>query len=99
MGGEGLSKKVAVPETRALVGRVIERAIHHARMSQKEAAYRLGVDQAHVSRWCNGSEPPSLIRILTVPALACGLSVAIAELQDGVEVRTVITIGKTERLA
>jgi transcriptional regulator with XRE-family HTH domain len=97
MSGEALCKKLADPETRALVGRVIERAIHHARLSQKEAASRLGVDPSHVSRWIAGVEPPSLVRILAVPALACGLSVAIAEVQDGVDVETVITLPGARR--
>lgn len=96
MKGEALHKKFVDPETRALVGKVIDRAIHHSGLSKKDAAIRMGYedDQSPISRWVSGIEPPSLARFVAVPALCCGLSVALAELADGAEVRTVISLPK-----
>lgn len=93
MGGEALHKRLVDPETRALVGKLIERAIEVSGLSKKEAAYRMGYDddQSPISRWIAGLEPPVLWRFVNVPALACGLAVALAELHHA-EVRTVISI-------
>jgi hypothetical protein len=100
MRGEGVLRKLEVgSEARQFVGRIIARAIEVAEMSHKEASIRMGLsdDGAQISRWCSGVEPPSLARIASVPRLACGLSVALAELSDLTEVRTVISIKQEKR--
>jgi hypothetical protein len=81
---------------------VIDRAIHHSGLSKKDAAIRMGYDgddQSPISRWVSGVEPPVLWRFVKVPALCCGLSVALAELHEGAEIRTVISIPKVGRPA
>lgn len=95
--GETVLRKLEIDaESRRLVGRLIERAIEIAGMSKKAASLRMGLsdDGVQVSRWCAGTEPPSLVRLASVPALACGLAVALAELADA-EVRTVISMRRT----
>lgn len=96
MRGEGLHRKFVDPETRALVGRLIDRAIAHSGLTKKDAAFRMGYedDQTPISRWVAGIEPPSLARFVRVPALACGLAVALAELSEGAEIRTVVSLPK-----
>lgn len=94
-GGESLLKKIeSNDDARRQVGRLIARAIEVAGISNKDASLRMGLsaDGVQVSRWCAGTEPPSLLRLMSVPVLCCGLAVALAELQDGAEVRTVITL-------
>lgn len=97
MRGETLLKKLEVDEeSRRLVGRVVKRAIEHAAITAKAASIRMGLsdDGVQVSRWCAGTEPPSLVRLLAVPELRDGLSIALAELNERAEVRTVISLPK-----
>lgn len=93
MGSESLLKKIeSNDDARRQVGRLIARAIEVAGISNKDASLRMGLsaDGVQVSRWCAGTEPPSLLRLTSVPALCCGLAVALAELADA-EVRTVVS--------
>jgi hypothetical protein len=93
MGGEALHKKIVDGEMRALVAGVVSRAVDHSGLSKKQAALEMGYgdDQSPISRWVTGIEPPSFARMVSVPALRYGLSVALAELNDGVEIRTIVT--------
>lgn len=103
MSGEGVNrlgepdhKRLVSPEAKATVAQLIDRAIAHSGLSKKEAAYLMGYadDQSPISRWIAGIEPPSLARFVAVPALCYGLSVALAELHDGAEIKTVVTFPK-----
>lgn len=94
MKGEALHKFLVLPEHRAAVARVVRRMLEISGLQHKDAAFLLGFgdDQTPISRWLAGVEPPNLARILTVPALACALSAAIAESQAGATARYVVTI-------
>jgi hypothetical protein len=94
MGGETLLKKLEVSATeRQQVGRLVERAIEVAQLNHKQASLLMGLsdDGVQVSRWCAGTEPPSLARMNRVPALALGYAVALCELHQA-NVQTVVTI-------
>ena len=99
MRGEGLHKKVVDPESRALVARAIALALGHSGLNGKEAAFEMGYgdDQSPISRWVAGVEPPQMARFLSVPELRYGLSVALAEMSDGAEVKTIVTFPARRR--
>ncbi len=77
---------------RVAVGRAIERTRHLCGLSLKEFADKLGRDERQVARWEKGEERPHFDAILAVDALKTALVIAVAELANGVEIETVVTI-------
>ena len=100
MRGETARNFVADTDHRALVGQVIDLTLKHSKLTPKDAAARMGYEDggASLSRWIAGAEPPSMWRLLRVPALRRGLVLALAELEDGAAVSAVITIPLTRQL-
>lgn len=76
------------------VGRAIQRAVSLAGLSNKEAAGKVGVDDAEFGKWLNGSDTrhPHLDRLFAVDELRQPLVIALAELAEGVEVVTEIRV-------
>lgn len=91
MRGEALRKKIAEP-TIAL-GPAIERALELAHLTRQEASHAMGYrDPSALSRWISGAERPQFERLFAVPRLKCALVIALAELAEGIEITTQITI-------
>ena len=75
------------------IGAAIQAAVHEARWSNKEAAARVGADDAEFGKWINGTRRPQLDRLFAVAELRSPLIIALAHLGGAnVETSTVITI-------
>jgi hypothetical protein len=78
------------------VGGAIQRAVAMVGWSHKEAAARIGVDDAEFGKWNNWTRRPQMDRLFAVPELRQPLVVAFAELCGaGVEVTTVVSIKRS----
>lgn len=87
-----------IPDQEAWRGRIgdaIERTRTLARLSLKEFADRIGRDERQVARWIHGAERPQFDALFAVPGFRALLVQALAELADGVQVETHITIRRT----
>lgn len=100
MEAKDLSRKLKAavcPDAEWLAGRVIDAAIHHARLTDQQAAAELGyADPTIISQWRNGTNlPPALVRLISSAVMRSGLVVAMAELPgDDVNVETVVRVGR-----
>ena len=78
------------------IGTALQRAVALVGWSNKEAAAKVGVDDAEFGKWLSGGRRPQLDRLFAVAELRQPLIVALAELAgEGVEVQTVVTIRRT----
>lgn len=97
MTGESLRKKLAEPSddaARVALGSAIERALQLAGMTKVQAAQEMGYgeNQAPVSRWIAGIETPQFAKLFAVKQLRQPLVIALAELADGIEIVTQLTV-------
>lgn len=103
MGGEGLRKPLAELDHRRAIGRAIERALEYADLTKQQASGLMGYpDQSALSRWISGAETPQLAKLWTLgPRFRHGFVIALADnaADDGVEVRTTITLRTTRGVA
>lgn len=76
-----------------LVGRSVSRAIARLGWSQKEAAAKIGVDEAELGKWLNGVRRPQLDKLFAVEALRQPLIEELADLA-GAEVTTQIRFAR-----
>jgi hypothetical protein len=91
--GEGHRKRLADEDLRRLIGRAIERAIDLAKLEKKAVAHAMGyADGSALARWISGVETPQFAKLFGVVALRRALVIALAEIADGVDVQTTITI-------
>lgn len=83
----------ALADWRRVIGERIERALILANLSKQEASFLMGyADQSTLSRWIAGVERAQMDRLFAIPQLRVPLVVAFAELAEGVQVSTTITI-------
>lgn len=64
---------------RARIGAVVERALKHANLSQKQVADLVDRDVAQVQRWCSGAERPQFDALASVDGLEPWIVIAFAE--------------------
>lgn len=76
------------------VGTAVSVAIRAAGWSSKEAAAKVGVDDAEFGKWLSGNRRPQLDRLFAVPELRQPLIVALAALAEDIEIVTEIRIRK-----
>ncbi len=75
------------------IGGAIQDAVKDARLSNKEAAAKVNVDDAEFGKWLSGTRRPQFDRLFAVPVLRRPLAIALAALAgDEVEVETVVRI-------
>jgi len=80
------------PDWMRAVGAAIARAVQFVGWSHKEAAARVGVDDAEFGKWLNGTRRPQFDRLFAVAALREPLLLALSGLVTGVEVVTEIRL-------
>lgn len=75
---------VQTPDTDwlAVIGRAIQRAVAVAGWSNKEAAAKVGVDDAEFGKWVNGSRRPHLDKLLAIDELRGPLITSLAHVAD-----------------
>ena len=93
--GEGVRNRIAADEAR-LAGRLLADAILNAKLTNQQAADRLGIHPSAPSRWKSGAEIPALVvRWIADPVMRRGLIVALADLpDDDVETEVLIRVGR-----
>ena len=98
--GEALAVKAKpsgndVAEHAKAVGHLIDEALRHSGLTQKEASFRMGyADASKLASWISGEGVSRfLARFLSLPELQKGFLVALAE-HSGVTVRTVIEVAR-----
>jgi DNA-binding transcriptional regulator YdaS (Cro superfamily) len=72
------------------IGRAIERAIAVVGWSKKEAASKVGVDDAEFGKWLSGNRRPQFDRLFAIEELREPLVVSLAGLAADVRVKTTI---------
>ena len=77
---------------RARIGSAIRRCLSIAGLTQDQAARLIERDAAQVARWIAGTERPQFDAIFGKDELRGPLVQALAELTDGAEVTTTITL-------
>ena len=84
-----------VAEHAKAVGHLIDEALRHSGLTQKEASFRMGyADASKLASWISGEGVSRfLARFLSLPELQKGFLVALAE-HSGVTVRTVIEVAR-----
>lgn len=92
--GEAKDLKDLEAEGRRDFGRVLERCIKLANLNSEQAARRLGLDPAQLSRWIAGTENVQCWRLHQDDVLGPALIAAQAEATDSATVETVITLAK-----
>jgi transcriptional regulator with XRE-family HTH domain len=86
-------RKSEIAHWKGDVGHAIERMRLLAGFaSLKELAAAIGRDERQVARWIAGTERPQFDALFAVAALRAALVIALAELADGVDVVTSITV-------
>jgi hypothetical protein len=73
------------PEWMVLIGAAIQRSVSRVGWSNKEAAAKLGVDDAEFGKWLSGNRRPQFDRLMALDALRWPLICALAELMDTAE--------------
>jgi ribosome-binding protein aMBF1 (putative translation factor) len=73
------------PEWMVLIGAAIQRAVSRVGWSNKEAAAKVGVDDAEFGKWLSGNRRPQFDRLMALDALRWPLICALAELMDTAE--------------
>ena len=68
------------------IGQAIQRAVRRAGFSNKEAAAKVGVDDAEFGKWISGTRRPQLDRMFAVHELQKPLVIELAKLAAGMEV-------------
>jgi hypothetical protein len=82
-------------DMKRLIGSAIEKALTSADITKQAAAYEMGYGENHapVSNWIAGKETPQFAKLWTLGAVfQRELVIALANLCQQVEVRTVVTI-------
>jgi hypothetical protein len=78
------------------IGQAIARAVANVGWSHKEAAAKVGVDDAEFGKWLSGSRRPHVDRLFDVEELGVPLVVELARLlPDAFTVRTTIETRRT----
>ena len=77
----------------AIIGAAIQDAVNDARWSNKEAAAKVGVDDAEFGKWVSGTRRPQFDKVLAVPELRWPIIVALA-VRSG-EAETITTLRRT----
>lgn len=72
------------PNWQAILGRAIQRAVAIVGWSNKEAAAKVGVDDAEFGKWLNASRRPHIDRVIAVDELRGPFFVALAQEVDDV---------------
>ena len=72
------------------IGRAIQRAVSIVGLSHKEAAAKVGVDEAEFSRWLTGVRRPQLDKLLAVEELRWPVIESLARLDERVQVDTLL---------
>lgn len=72
------------------IGRAIQRAVALVGWSNKEAAAKVGVDDAEFGKWLSGARRPQFDRLFAVEALRWPLILCLATMDDENEVETTI---------
>lgn len=84
-------KKLA--DLRPTIGSLVARAFQLMGISKQQAAYDMHYDDpGTVSRWCSGTERPAFDKLFTLDGFEVAWMLAIAERNQQVTARTVITI-------
>jgi len=88
----GKKRMARIPdiEWNARIGGAIQRAVAIVGWSNKEAAARIGVDDAEFGKWLSGARRPQLDKLFAVEALRWPLIQALAGLDTKNEVITTI---------
>lgn len=86
----GAAKNLGIADWNRALGRALARAIAIVGWSQKEAAARIGVCEADLSKWLSGERRAHLDRILAVEELRRPFLLAVVGLTERVDV--VVTI-------
>lgn len=68
---------------------------HAFRLTLKEFADALEKDERQVARWIAGQERPQIEAVLAVPKFAGPMLIALARVEQGVEVDTVIHVRRS----
>lgn len=78
------------------IGAAISKAIARIGWSKKEAAAKVGVDDAEFGKWLSGGRRPQFDRLFAVDALRQVLVVELAGIAgEGVEIETVVRVRRT----
>lgn len=72
------------------IGRAIQRAVALVGWSNKEAAAKVGTDDAEFGKWLSGARRPQFDRLFAVEALRWPLMLSLASMDDENEVETTI---------
>ena len=72
------------------IGRAIQRAVSIVGLSHKEAAARVGVDDAEFSRWLSGVRRPQFDKLFAVEELRWPVIQCLAQLDEHVQVDTLL---------
>lgn len=84
-------KKLA--DLRAVIGRLVERALELLGVTKQDAAFQMGYkDAGAVSRWCSAVERPLFDKLFALEGFEVAWVLAMAERNTRIEVATVITI-------
>lgn len=63
----------------ALIGSAVQRAVSTVGWSNKEAAAKVGVDDAEFGKWVNGTRRPQFDKLMALDALRWPLICALAD--------------------
>jgi hypothetical protein len=79
------------------IGAAIDKALARAGLTNKEAAFTMGyTDSGVIGRWTAGTETPQFAKLWMLgAAFRRELVIALAETEDGVEIKTVVEIRRT----
>lgn len=81
------------------VGAAIQRAVSLAGWSNKQAAAKIGADDAEFGKWLNGTRRPQFDKLFAVKELRRPLLIAFAELIAGDDVEVQTTVIMRRRIA
>ena len=74
--------KPEIDPSMALIGAAIQRAVSTVGWSNKEAAAKVGVDDAEFGKWLSGNRRPHFDRLMSLDALRWPLICALADLLE-----------------
>ncbi|MCR4376281.1 MAG: helix-turn-helix domain-containing protein [Acidobacteria bacterium] len=77
------------------IGRAVQRAVSLVGWSHKEAAAKVGVDDAEFGKWLSGGRRPQFDRLFAIEELRQPLILSLAGLANDVEVVTEIRMRRT----
>ncbi len=83
-------------ECMALIGVAIQRAVSRVGWTNKEAAAKVGVDDAEFGKWLSGNRRPHFDRLMALDALRWPLICALADILDTAD--EIVTLKKRPTL-